>query len=145
MCVYVHACLITLIAGRLPVPGAVDASCLDSRQFNNSSLVSAPVFFDFGEPTAEAIPSLKEEVVLILSTYVEYLREKVDRSVPGNSTLNDDDDDVVVLVSNDVETELRWKADEDSKISDVFVLFDVTLFCRFIKFVLELFIEFLVE
>lgn len=142
-CMHVHACPLTLIAGRLPVPEAVDASCLDSRLFNNSSLVSAPVFFDFGEPTAEATPSLKEEAVLILSAYVVYLREKVDSNVPGNSRLNDDDD--IVLVPNDVETELGWQADEDSRISEEFVLFNVSLFCRLIKFVLELFTELLVE
>lgn len=101
-----NACLNTLIAERFPVPEAFDASFPDSRLFSNSSLVSAPVFFDFGEPTAEAIPSLKEEVVLILSAYVEYLQGKADSDVPGNSRL--DDDDGIVLVPNDMETELRW-------------------------------------
>lgn len=46
---------------------AVDMSVLDSKLCKSSSRVSAPDFFVFGEPIESDIPSLKEEVVPILS------------------------------------------------------------------------------
>ena len=46
---------------------AADVSDFDNKLLRSSSLVSAPVFFVFGEPTKREVPSLKEDVVLILS------------------------------------------------------------------------------
>lgn len=59
--------VIKLLTKVPPVAEELAASCLDNKLFRSSSLVSAPVFFNFGEPIAEAIPSLKAELVLILS------------------------------------------------------------------------------
>lgn len=57
---------LTFIAGRIPDSVAVDVSDFDTKLVNNS-LISAPVFFVFGEPTASDVRSLKEDVVPILS------------------------------------------------------------------------------
>lgn len=56
---------------------AVDTSDFESKLLKSSSLVSAPVFLIFGEPSKADVPSLKEDVALILSAYVENLRVKV--------------------------------------------------------------------
>ena len=53
----------------------VNASGFDNELLK-SSLVSAPVFFIFGEAIDGDVPSLKADVVLILSAYVENLRVK---------------------------------------------------------------------
>ena len=72
-----------MLAGGLEDEEAVAASCLDKRLLSNSSFVSAPVFFDFGEPNAEANPSLKTEDELILSVYVVGLHIELDCAAPG--------------------------------------------------------------
>lgn len=99
-----------MIVGRFPFAIAVDRSCLDGRLFNSSSRVSAPVFFDFGELVAELIPSLKDDRVLNLSTYVVYLLGKIDCTDPGSSKL-----DVAGPVPNDEEADVKSYEDEDSK------------------------------
>jgi hypothetical protein len=72
-----------LLARGLEDEEAVAASCLDKILLSNSSLVSAPIFFDFGEPNAEANPSLKTEDELILSVYVVDLHIELDCAAPG--------------------------------------------------------------
>lgn len=44
-----------------------DVSDFSSKLFRSSSLVSAPDFFTLGDPTERDTPSLKVDVVLILS------------------------------------------------------------------------------
>ena len=72
-----------MLARGLEDEEAVAASCLDKILLSNSSLVSAPIFFDFGEPNAEANPSLKTEDELILSVYVVGLHIELDCAAPG--------------------------------------------------------------
>lgn len=79
--------VLTFIAGTIPGSVTTNASDLNNRLFNSSSLVSTPVFFVFGEPTERDVPSLKEEVVLILSAYVENLRGKFNDAGPDVSRL----------------------------------------------------------
>lgn len=52
----------------------------DESDFDNKLLVSPPVFFIFGDPVEGNVPSLKEDVVLILSKY-EYLRGRAKDAV----------------------------------------------------------------
>lgn len=59
------------------------AVCLDKMLLSNSSFASAPVFFDLGEPNAEANPSLKTDDELILSVYVVGLHKEVDCAAPS--------------------------------------------------------------
>lgn len=56
----------TFIKGTIPGSVTANVSDLDKKLLKSSSLVSDPVFFVFGEPERD-MPSLKEEVVLILS------------------------------------------------------------------------------
>lgn len=57
----------TFIDGRIPSSEAATVSDFANKLFKSSSLVSAPVFFNFGETTERDVPSLKEDAVLILS------------------------------------------------------------------------------
>jgi hypothetical protein len=66
------------------------ASCLEKRVLSSSSFVSTPVFFDFGEPNAEAKPSLKTEDELNLSVWVDGLHIEVDCAAPGSSEFPND-------------------------------------------------------
>jgi hypothetical protein len=75
--------LLTLLARGIADEEAAAASCLDKMLLSNSSFGSAPVFFDFGEPNAEANPSLKTDDELILSVYVVGLHIDVDCAAPG--------------------------------------------------------------
>lgn len=59
--------VLTFTDGRVTDSGADEVSDLNNKLFKSSSLVSAPVFFVFGEPTERDVPSLKAGVVLILS------------------------------------------------------------------------------
>ena len=76
----------TFIAGRIPDSTAANESDLDNKLLNNSSLVSAPVFFVFGEAIRD-VPSLNADVVLILSAYVENLRGNANDVSFGESRL----------------------------------------------------------
>lgn len=60
----------TFISGIAPASVGATVSGLGNRLFKTASLVSAPVFFIFGEPRVREAPSLKEEMVLILCSYV---------------------------------------------------------------------------
>jgi len=93
-----------LIAGALAVPTVADESCLGCRLLKRSSLVSSPVFFDFGEPIADPIPSLNVDVILILSAQVEYFRGCVNSTDPGNSILAED---ASTSLPTDVEREVE--------------------------------------
>ena len=75
--------LLTLLARGIADEEAAAASCLDKMLLSISSFLSAPVFFDFGEPNAEANPSLKTDDELILSVYVVGLHIEVDCAAPG--------------------------------------------------------------
>ena len=76
-------------------------SDFDNKLLKSSSL-SAPVFFIFGEPVERDVPSLKEDVVLILSAYVENLRGRA-RDADGSRLAR------MPLVPRDVGPELEDK------------------------------------
>lgn len=96
-----NACGIhTFIDGRIPASVATTVSDFANKLFKSSSLVSAPVFFIFGEPTERDVPSLKEDAVLILSAYVENLRG---RAKDGESRLTCPE---MPFVARDRDTEL---------------------------------------
>lgn len=59
--------IITLVTGRIPITVIDGRSCLANRLPKRSSLVSSPVFFDFGELIVEDDTSAREEVTAILS------------------------------------------------------------------------------
>lgn len=75
----------TFIAGRIPDSVTDDSVSNFDKLFKSSSLVSEPNFFVFGEPPGS--PSLKDELVLNLSAYVENLRGRVIVVVLGESVL----------------------------------------------------------
>ena len=64
---WVWVFLLTFIEVRDADSVAVEMSDLDKKLFKSSSLVSAPVFFVFGEPTEIDVLSLKAGVLPILS------------------------------------------------------------------------------
>lgn len=72
---------VKLFTRRAPASVPATVSGLGNRLLKTSSLVSAPVFFILGEPVEREVPSLNEEVVLILSAYVENLRVKLGESL----------------------------------------------------------------
>jgi hypothetical protein len=121
-----------LLARRLRDDEVAGASCLDNRvESSSSSFVSAPVFFDFGEPNADANPSLKTEDVLNLSEKVEGFHEELDCTAPGKSDFTDG----TVLDTKDEETELGRLADDVSK--EDCTLLKMPLLCKFIKILLD--------
>lgn len=119
-----------MLARRLPDEEVTGASCLDNILVSSSSFVSAPVFFDFGEPNAEANPSLKTEDVLNLSAKVEGFHVELESAAPGKSEFTDG----TVLDINDEETEVCRLADDVSR--EECALLKMPLFCKFIKMLL---------
>lgn len=119
-----------MFATRLADEEAAAASCLDRRLLSSSSFVSAPVFFDFGEPKADANPSLKTDDVLTLSVYVEGLHWELDCAAPGWSEFTGG----IVLAIKPEDSEL-WRLEVDMS-REGRALLKTPLFCRFIKILL---------